>query len=122
MFDRPSRETLLEEFNKATDNGAMHPRIMATAEDFARIKEQAQTDEYMKKVVADIYPGKADSDCEAAPISFVYQDDLRTTTVGDRLRDRMMRCGFAYQMTGDQKYVDCAWANLSALDNFQHAI
>ena len=117
LFDRPSRETLLEEFNKATDNGAMHPRIMATAEDFARIKEQAQTDEYMKKVVADII-GKADSDCEAAPISFVYQDDLRTTTVGDRLRDRMMRCGFAYQMTGDQKYVDCAWANLSALDNF----
>ncbi len=117
LFDRPSKEFLLEEFNKSTGNGAKHPRIMAGADDFARIKEQAKTDEYMQKVVNDII-GKADSDCNGEPISFVYQDALRTTTVGDRLRDRMMRCGFAYQMTGEQKYVDCAWANLSALDNF----
>lgn len=117
LFDRPSRETLLADFNTATNNGTQHPRILANADDFARIKALSETDTYMRQIVEDIIKS-ADSDCEAAPISYVYQDDLRTTTVGDRLRDRMMRCGFAYQMTGNQKYVDCAWANLNALNDF----
>ncbi len=117
LFDRPDRETLLQDFNAATGNGQRHPRIMASADDFDRIRELSKTDPYMKMVAENLI-AMANSDCREAPISFAYQDALRTTTVADRLRDRVMRCGFAYQMTGDQKYVDCAWKNLNALDGF----
>ncbi|MBE5039119.1 heparinase II/III domain-containing protein [Ructibacterium gallinarum] len=117
LFDRPTREALLEDFNTATNHGEQHPRIMADADDFARIKTLAETDPYMEQVVNDIIKG-ADDDCTQSPIRFEYQDDLRTTTMADRLRDRMMRCGFAYQMTGEQKYVDSAWKNLNALNDF----
>lgn len=117
LFDRPSKGSLLASFNTATDNGAQHPRILASAADFEHIRNLRENDSYMQKVTSDIIR-TADNDCKATPIRFEYQDDLRTTTVGDRLRDRVMHCGFAYQMTGEKKYVDCAWANLNALNNF----
>lgn len=117
LFDRPDKEKLLSEFNAVTENGMAHPRVMATAKDFERIKEQSKTDEYMKSMVESLI-GQADSLIKAEPIRFEYQDALRTTTIGDRLKERAMVCGFAYQMTGDKKYADGVWKNLSALDRF----
>ena len=117
LFDRPSKEYLLEKFNEATDNGAQHPRIMATTEDFDRIKELYKTDEYMKSIVDGIIRS-ADSYCNQDPIFYKFDDNLRTTNTGNRLRERMQVLGLAYQVTGEQKYVDCAWANLEALNRF----
>ncbi|MBQ7901522.1 MAG: heparinase II/III family protein [Clostridia bacterium] len=117
MFERPDKEYLLEKFNQATDNGAQHPRILATAEDFDRIKALYKTDEYMKNIV-DAIIKSADSYCAQEPIFYKFDDNLRTTTTGNRLRERMQVLGLAYQVTGEQKYVDCAWANLEALNRF----
>lgn len=117
LFDRPDKEYLLEKFNEVTDNGAAHPRVMATADDFARIKELYKTDEYMKRLVDDII-AQADGYCKQEPIFYKYDDALRTLNTANRLRDRMLPVGFAYQITGDKKYADCAWKNLNALNDF----
>lgn len=117
LFDRPTKEYLLETFNKVTNNGAAHPRVMATADDFARIREQYKTDEYMKQIVDSVI-SQADSYCKQEPIFYKYDDALRTLVTANRLRDRMFAVGFAYQVTGDKKYADCAWANLNALNDF----
>ncbi|MBQ8526627.1 MAG: discoidin domain-containing protein [Clostridia bacterium] len=117
LFDRPDKEYLLEGFNKATNNGEVHPRVMADADDFARIREQYKTDEYMKLVVDSII-SQADGYCNQEPIFYKYDDALRTLVTANRLRDRMFAVGLAYQITGDKKYADCAWANLNALNDF----
>lgn len=117
LFDRPSRDTLLKSFNIVTDNGKIHPRIMATGRDFERIRKLVQTDGYMKLVVNNIIEN-ADKICIQDPVSFSYDDNLRTLNTAKRLESRMFLTGFAYQMTGDHKYSDCAWKNLSALSGF----
>ena len=117
LFDRPDKEYLLEKFNQATDNGAQHPRILATAEDFDRIKELYKTDDYMKLVVDGII-SEADGYCKQEPIYYKYDDNLRTLKTAGALMDRMRALGFAYQITGEQRYVDCAWTNLEALNRF----
>lgn len=117
LFDRPSRDSLLELFNTATDNGKMHPRIMATSKDFKRIRELVQTDDYIKMVVNSII-AQADKICEQEPISFLYDDNLRTLNTAKKLESRMFLIGFAYQLTGARKYSDCAWENLNALSDF----
>ena len=117
LFDRPSRERLLEDFNKFTDNGRIHPRIMATREDFENIIEKSKTDEYLKFIVDEII-SMADADVKAAPITYKFDDNLRTLNTANRFRDRMQRLGFAYQITGDQKYVDAAWENFKMLATF----
>ncbi|MBR5505616.1 MAG: hypothetical protein IKV73_04855, partial [Clostridia bacterium] len=47
FFQRPIPEQVTELFNSSPVKG-VHPRIQATADDFARIREQVKTDSYMK--------------------------------------------------------------------------
>ena len=117
LFDRPSRDTLLKLFNAKTGNGKIHPRIMATGRDFERIRELMQTDDYMKLVMNNIIEN-ADEICMQDPISFSYDDNLRTLNTAKKLESRMFFIGLAYQITRDHKYSNCAWENLSALSGF----
>lgn len=117
LFERPSREYLLESFNQITDSGAMHPRILATREDFEKIKQESETDGDLRNIVDNLI-SQADEAVKSSPISYRFQDNLRLTDVAERLRTRMIRLGFAYQITGNKKYVDAAWENLSVLSTF----
>lgn len=117
LFDRPKKDYLLSKFNEATDGGRMHPRVLATKSDFDRIKEQAKTDEFAAKMVDEVI-NQANDYIKFDPISYVYDDALRTSNTGLRLRDRMVMVGLAYQLTGDEKYAEFAWKNMDALNHF----
>lgn len=117
LFDRPGRDSLLDGFNSVTSGGTAHPRIMADSADFERIKTQMNTDGYLKGIVNNII-AQADNYIKGSPITYKYDDDLRTLNTANKLRDTMFVVGFAYRITGDTKYSDWVWANLSALDGF----
>lgn len=117
LFDRPKADYLLNKFNEATDNGAVHPRVIATKSDFERIKEVAKNDEFAAKMVSDVI-AQADDYIKREPISYVFDDALRTSNTAQNLRDRMIMVGLAYQLTGDDKYAEFAWKNMDALNDF----
>lgn len=118
LFDRPSKETLLEGYNrKAEESGAQHPSVMADKSDFDRVRELAKTDPYMKKVVDDLI-AQADMTLKQKLMTYKYDDSIRTLNTARQLEARMQLVGFAYQMTGDRKYAQYALDSLNQLSNF----
>lgn len=118
LFDRPKSNELLEGYNKrAEELGAAHPMLMATRSDFEDLKKQAETDPDLKRIVDNLIK-EADNELKKDTISYKYDDSMRTLNTAKLIESRMMLLGFAYQMTGDQKYGDFAWQNLEALNRF----
>lgn len=119
MFDRPKADILSSKFNESTNNGAMHPRVLASADDFTRIKDMIKTDDRAKKIY-DNAMKKAEEYCaEDFPlIDYVFNSSYDQIDNARSFLDRMTMLGFAYQMTGDMKYPQRAWEEFCAIDEF----
>lgn len=119
MFDRPKADELESRFNESTDNGAVHPRVLASADDFARIKNMVQTDDRAKEIY-DNAMKKAEEYCaEDFPlIDYVFNSSYDQIDNARSFLDRMTMLGFAYQMTGDMKYPQRAWEEFCAINEF----
>lgn len=115
-FDRKPVEELKEQFLANTDNGTEHPRLIATAEDFERLRNEVQTDslkaEWYKAVIA-----SADSIIDQSVLEYKINGG-RLLDVANAALLRMEYLGFAYQMTGDRKYADKGIAEMEAICAF----
>lgn len=121
FYDRPKAEEIKELFSKVTQNGNMHPRVMASAEDFKRVRENYYKDETMKKMY-DYFMQSADKFLgDDVPLIDYKWDTIQKYTQINNSRDfrfRMECLGFAYQMTGDRKYSNRAWKEFQSLSTF----
>ena len=117
LFDRPSAETLLEGYSTLNGDGRHHTTVLASDKDFERIKELYKTDAYMKKVVDDII-AQADVTIRQKIRTYVYDDSIRMLNTARILESRMQLVGFAYRITGDEKYAKYALDQLDALEDF----
>lgn len=121
-YERPSREQMKEDILKTSPN---HPRVLATSSDFDRIRNLVKTDEnaeaWAKAALAsaDKYVTAYETGSAADPVYQVdeggrYSND--TESMGFAL-------GMAYQLTGEQKYVDAMWNRLRVMcdkTKFEH--
>lgn len=117
FFERPSAQTLRETFQENTQDGAMHPRIMASREDFERIVEQSKSDDYLDSLLENLLL-QADKILNEAPVEYQFMDSMRLWRVAYNFTSRMERLGFAWQVTGDRKYVDRAWEEMQSVCSF----
>ncbi len=116
FFERPSKDTVSADYAKNA-NGA-HPRVYGTKADFDRVRSLRGTDEYFDHVYNKLIAA-ADEIVNAPDnnIQYVFEG-YRMYNQGDKLDDYMTKLGFAYQMTGDRKYVDRAWKEFEILFTF----
>lgn len=117
-FQRPDAETLKKDL--AETNGAAytkHPRILATAEDFDRVKTEIRENERKKEWYDCVL--ETTEEIMTAPVS-VYEkaDGLRILSVASEFERRMLNLGFCWQITGDTRYSDRAWKEIEAVLNF----
>lgn len=118
MYFRPSAEYLLQEYENSPLNG-QHPRIQATAADFAKIRTI-----YKNKSDQDIYNwaltaiNTADSLLEKEPAVYELRDGVRLLYVSREVLDKMYALGMAYQLTGEQKYAERGYKELEAVCKF----
>lgn len=94
-----------------------HPRIMADADDFARIRTQLTTDANLGKWYANIKVS-ADQLLATSVSQYTIVDTDYLLQVSRQVLDCIQKWGFMYQMTGDMKYVNRAWLELQAAGNF----
>lgn len=96
-----------------------HPRVQATKEDFDRIKRESQTNEYVSNWYQQIIAA-ADYlvDVNTVPLTYEFRDGVRLLYVSRDMLDHMYTLGMAYQLTGEQKYVNRAWIDLEAVAGF----
>lgn len=107
-FERPTQETILTDFNKTTDNGAKHPRAVATKEDFDRVRSNKDTDETMKSMVEKLI-AQADTYLDVVPGEYEIPDKQRILDKARAYLNYLLPLGFAYQVTGEQKYAAKVW-------------
>lgn len=117
LFDRPGKEEMLEGYQKMSADGKHHTSVLATDEDFERIKSLAKTDEYMKNLVDDLI-AQADLTLKEKILTYKFDDSQRMLNTARKFESRMQLVGFAYRITGDEKYAKYALEQLMELKNF----
>lgn len=113
FYMRESAEQIEQRFD-ALSRG-VHPRIMARAEDFERIRNFKETAAVMMR---NRFISLADGYCDLEPVKYEVADGMRLLPVSREMLSRMTYLGFAYQMTGDEKYAEAAWKNLKSAGEF----
>ncbi len=118
FFERPTDTQILEAYN-ASELKGQHPRIMATADAFTRLREEVKTNPYKKAWYNQLLV-TADKLVEenTTPLKFELRDGIRLCYVAFDLIDNMYTLAMAYQLTGDTKYVERAWVDLQAVSEF----
>lgn len=110
FFERPDSDELEAQFTEA-----VHPRIMARRSDFERIISDSQTDERLNSIVQRIIKQADDLFAKDICTTYTFQDAFRQNGFAENFEKRMTYLGFAYQITGDKKYVDRAWREIEGI-------
>jgi len=95
-----------------------HPRILATAEDFERLKKEIGNDD-MKEQWFEVLQRDALAILDMPPSTYEIPDGKRLWSVSRRVKDRVYALAMAYQLTGDERFPTRAWDELSAAANFK---
>lgn len=114
IYDRPSATKLLELIRSRYPNGA-HKRTIATEEQLKNMEMYAQNTKTGKKWSEQIIAA-ADADCGGTPVK---NDKAGAPISGWINRNTAMNLYWAYRLTGDKKYLDCAVANAENMASFE---
>lgn len=114
-YERPSAQQVQADLEKIS---AGHPRIMARKADFDRIRRQWKEDENAAiRQWVDALIRKADGVLTTEPAQHKLEG-FRLLAQSRKALGSLQTLGFAWQMTGEQKYADRAWTELNAVCNF----
>lgn len=117
-FERNSAETLKERFFDLNGaDGSRHPRILATQEDFDRIKHDRSTNEYLKTTVDNLIKS-AEASISLPVCEYVIPDGLRLLDTSKQVLSRVSSWAFAYKITGDTKFAERCYKELEAAASF----
>ena len=113
FYDRQT----IEDMQSHVANISGHPRLLATADDFDRVRVLINENEFVREMY-DSNISTADAILTQSPVEYAL--DNRSTILGlsSSVRSRAMYLGFAWQMTGDRKYVDRALEEVRAAAAF----
>ena len=108
-YDRPTGEQMVSDL---LVHAPAHPRILASASDFERIRELSKTDETLKSWIEQIRV-KANWSLETPRYSVDVGGRFNGTNGSTCLPAALM-----YQLTGDTQYADKVYAHLSGICDF----
>jgi len=94
-----------------------HPRLLATAEDFERLKNEIGTDPKKEQWFLDLQR-EASVILEIPPSQYMIPDGKRLLATCSRVKVRIYTLAMVYRLTGDQRFSARAWDELSAAAQF----
>lgn len=116
-YMRPDEDMLRRDFASVTGEFSAHPRILLNQSQFDHLSELYSSDDTYR-FIADKIIAVADSYYYSQPLVYKFDDSMRMYATGDGTQRRFMYWGYAYKITGDDKYVKRAVKELKALDTF----
>lgn len=117
QYEHPDVQTLIGDAKKISEDLTAHPRVYMTGDDFKRQKEQYNINPEFKKLAESIIQ-KADNALKNDHFAYVYDDAMRMLNTGTAVWENFTLWGYAYNMTGDKKYLDRVVEELKILDTF----
>jgi hypothetical protein len=95
-----------------------HPRLVATTNDFARLKDRIASDPRLQKWVAQVR-SQGDDILKAPPSRYEIPDGLRLLATSRQVMNRMYILGLLHHLDPQPKYAQRAWQELEAAAHFQ---
>ena len=100
-----------------------HPRILADSSDFARLRGAIQNDGWHKTLYEKI---KSEMDADIAA-NYLPPNEIDSNNIYDTgldfarsERDRILKLGLLYQVSGEQKYATQAYKELERISGYSH--
>ncbi len=121
-YIRPDVERLKKDYIAKTGDTTFtkHPRIIHSEEEFLKFRKiyEDKSDPYLCQYFdAQIKAASTlDPTRDEMFANYSQWNDNMRHGMGSRLADMFVRLGYAYWITGDQKYVDCAFKQFQMLD------
>lgn len=97
---------------------AEHPRLLATKDDFLRLKQVVQDNPVAQKWFRDLL-ADAEKLREQAPVVYEIPDGKRLLAVSRRTKQRVLLLGLVYRITEEQKWADRLWLELDTVTKFK---
>lgn len=107
----PAPADILARLNKA------HPRLLATAEDFAELKKRIAGNSQLQSWHSKLQT-QAQNILSAPPSRYEIPDGLRLLATSRRVVSRVCTLALLYRLDGDQRYAERAWQELAAAASF----
>ncbi|MFD0867686.1 Ig-like domain-containing protein [Paenibacillus residui] len=107
LYTAPTAEEIIAEI-KASNPGNQHPRLLAEASDFERIRNLVSSDDRAASWFEGVRK-EADSILPQPPAVYRKPDGLRLDSTAAK---RVATLAFVYQITQDSKYAERAWVEL----------
>ena len=95
-----------------------HPRLLATSESFAQLRERVRSDAQLRPWHAELRR-QAERVLIEPPSRYEIPDGLRLLSVSRRVVQRVQLLGLLYRLDGERRYADRAWRELEAAAQFQ---
>jgi hypothetical protein len=95
-----------------------HPRLLADAARFAELRRQVKSNPLLNEWCVKVH-GSAERILAQPPSEYEIPDGLRLLATSRRVLDRILTLGVAYRLSEDKRFVDRAWAELSAAAQFK---
>ncbi|MEX0774766.1 MAG: heparinase II/III family protein [Phycisphaeraceae bacterium] len=95
-----------------------HPRLLATAQDFAALKKKVASDALLFAWHLEL-KNSGQAILAQAPSQYEIPDGKRLLATSRRVLDRTTTLAMLYQLDGDRRWVDRAWAELDGAAQFK---
>jgi len=107
----PPPADILTKLNRA------HPRLLATADDFAQLKKRIAGNSQLQSWHSNLQ-AQAQALLKQTPSQYEIPDGLRLLATSRRVVQRVYTLALLHRLDGDQRYADRAWQELTAAANF----
>jgi len=97
---------------------AEHPRLLATKDDFLRLKHIIQVDPTAREWFKDL-ESDAEKLLEQMPVVYEIPDGKRLLAVSRQTKQRVLLLGLVYRITEEQKWADRLWLELDTVTKFK---
>lgn len=95
----------------------VHPRLLATADDFAAIRQKIDSDPLAAQWYGKL-KNNADKILGQPASRYELPDGVRLLSISRTVLDRVYTLAMVYKMSGDARYLDRAWVELKAAADF----
>ncbi|WP_176474241.1 heparinase II/III family protein [Niallia circulans] len=111
----PAAQVIINDLKRVSSN-KKHPRLLATSEDFEKIKESLKTDSNLKRWYKELTIN-ANNLLEKPVVTYEKSDGVRLLPISRTVLDRTLTLSLMYRLSGNKLYAERAWKELERVSD-----
>lgn len=111
----PTAQMIINDLKKVSPNKE-HPRLLATSEDFNKIKESLKSDSNLKRWYKELTMN-ANNLLKNPVVTYEKSDGVRLLPISRTVLDRTLTLSLMYRLSGNKLYAERAWKELERVSN-----